>query len=195
MKKVIGVTGGFGVGKSTFCRMMAKHGGHFLEADLFVHALYEPGKSGYQKIRGYFGEEFVDSKKGVNRAKLRREVLKNPQKLWILHKLIHPLVTHEAQKKLKTISAGLVFLEAFYFEKDDLGKLIDILVEIRRKPALVRKSRLKEDKWPLEDIERFMRLSPIIPKPDFVIENNGTLKELARKTAEMAKSFFGKTKA
>lgn len=189
MKLIIGITGSFGVGKSTVCRILEKLGAKWIESDAIVHELYKPGKSGYLKIAGYFGKEFVDPKKGVKRDKLRNVVLQNPQKLWILQKLIHPLVIHEASKKFVRLSQP-VCLEAIYFEKEDLGKLVDKLIEVRRKPELVRKARVKEGKWNLEDIERFMRLSPIFPKPNFVIENNGTLEELEEKIRPIAPEVF-----
>lgn len=196
-KIVIGITGGFGVGKSTVGRIFEKLGGYFLDADAITHALYHSGSVGYRKIEGYFGQEFVDSKKGVKRGKLRREVLKNPQKLWILNKLMHPLITHEMSKKIVQSKRQFIFLESVYFEKADLGKLIDRLIEVRREADLVRKTRKREGKWNLEDIDRFMKLSQISPKPDIVLENNGTLDELEGKAeiAWRARVFLDKIEA
>lgn len=182
---IVGITGSFGVGKSTVCRMMQKYGATWIEADSIVHELYKPGRIGYQKIAGYFGKEFIDPKKGVKRDRLRKVVLKNPQKLWILQKLIHPFVFHEIKELIHKIKkqnqTKIVCIESLYFEKADCGKNIDSLIEVRRKPKLVRKSRAKEQKWNLEDIDRFMKLSPIFPKADVIIENNGSLAELKTK--------------
>lgn len=187
MARIFGVTGGFGVGKSTFCRFLQDFGGIWIDADALTHDLYKPGKPGYEKIRGYFGEEYVSPKKGVLRTKLRRVVLKNPQKLWILNKLIHPLITSGVNKKVvqymrsEAKHASIkqpIFIEAFYFEKNDLGKFVDEIILIERDPKLVLKTRKKEEKWNDEDIRRFMKLQPIYPRPARVIINSGTMKNL-----------------
>ncbi|KKU79109.1 MAG: dephospho-CoA kinase, partial [Candidatus Peregrinibacteria bacterium GW2011_GWA2_47_7] len=99
MRIVVGVTGGFGVGKSTVCRIFESRGAVWISADELVHALYLPGGAGYKKIQGYFGDTFVGPN-GVHRAKLRRLVLSNAHKLWILNKLMHPIVLHAVQRKL-----------------------------------------------------------------------------------------------
>lgn len=182
---IVGITGGFGVGKSTVCRFLQELGAVWIEADEIVHELYKPGGLGYKKVAGYFGEEFVDAKRGVKRAKLRSVVLKNPQKLWILQKLIHPIITHEAQNQIKRSKQKIICLESIYFEKDDLGRLVDIIVEIQRKPELIGKSRAQEKRWNLEDINRFMKLSPIFPKPDKIIENNQTLRCLKQEAGKL----------
>ncbi len=184
-KFVIGVTGGFGAGKSSVCRMMSRLGALWIESDKIVHELYAPGKEGYKKIAGYFGKEFVDPKKGVKRDKLRRVVLQNPQKLWILEKLIHPALFHELNKKIVQAEEKVICVESLYFEKDDLGKFVDKIIEIRRDPKLIRKSRTMEGRWDLDDINRFMRLSPIFPKADFIIENNGSFTDLEEKITSL----------
>lgn len=181
MARIFGVTGGFGVGKSTFCRFLQDFGGIWIDADELTHELYLPEGQGYKKIAGYFGEEFVDPKKGVLRARLRRVVLKNPQKLWILNKLIHPLITSEVNKHIRSVAKDAttkkpVFVEAFYFEKNDLGKFIDKIILIERDPKKVMKNR--KEKFPAEDIRRFKKLQPLYPRPASVIINNGTLKNL-----------------
>jgi dephospho-CoA kinase len=181
---VIGVTGGFGVGKSTACRLLVKkHDAIWIDADKIVHELYEPGKGGFVKIRNYFGEDFVDPNKGVLREKLRCAVLKNVQQLWILNKLIHSLVTHEAEimiDKLKKKHGDdvVICLESFYLEQEDLGKLVDKVILVERDSSLVEKGR-KGQLWSNEDVKRFMALSPVYVKPDHVVSNNGTVGELA----------------
>ena len=81
---VLGVTGVIGSGKSTACRILSEQlGFYWIEADAIVHELYKVGEPGYKKIREYFGDPFV-GKYGVNRGRLRRFALQNPQKLWIL---------------------------------------------------------------------------------------------------------------
>lgn len=182
---IVGITGGFGVGKSAVCSFLQELGAAWIEADEIVHKLYKPGGLGYKKVAGYFGEKFVDVKKGVRMEKLRSVVLKNPQKLWILQKLIHPIITHEAQNRITRSKQKIICLESIYFEKDDLGKLVDMIVEIQRKPEFICKSRAQEKRWNLEDINRFMKLSPIFPKPDRIIENNQTLRRLKQKAGKL----------
>lgn len=185
---VIGVTGGFGVGKSTFCTFLKKFGVEIIDADYLTHQLYEPGQLGFEKIRGYFGEEFVSGKTGVKRSKLRSVVLKNPQKLWILNTLIHPLLRNEMIKKIRKIQKEkgkyvLIAIESLYFEKDDPHTWMDRLILIERKPTFIKFNR--QHQWRLADIDRFMKLQPMFPKADIRLENNGTLDELKQKAHEI----------
>ena len=104
-------------------------------------------------------------------------------KLWILNKLIHPIVSHEAMMRIREIKKEkgddvLICLESFYLEAEDLGRLVDKVLLVKRSPDLIIDKRVKQ--WPLHDIERFMALSPVHSKPDFVIENKGTVEELRR---------------
>lgn len=140
---ILGVAGVIGSGKSTLCKFLQdKYGFYWIEADEIVHELYKAGQPGYKKIKGYFGEQFVDPRE-VYRGRLRRLVLKNQHKFWILNKLIHPLVLHEVNKKIvqvKGAAEGLkICIEAFYFEKNDLGKFINQLVIVDASDEIILK--------------------------------------------------------
>lgn len=186
---VLGVTGVIGSGKSTVCRMLSEQFGfYWIEADAVVHDLYRIGQPGYQKIKEYFGEVFV-GKYGVNRGRLRRFVLKSPQKLWILSKLIHPLVAHHVNKKVvqlkrqaKANNAPLnICLEAVFFEEGDLGKLIDRLLIIETRDEILKK-RLRSHDMPSEELTamlKFQRRS--VPESKDRLRNDSTLPELQRK--------------
>ena len=182
MKKIIGITGGFGVGKSTVCKFFEKLEAEWIEADKIVHRLYEPKGIGYKKIKEYFGDSYVN-KRGVNRDKLRKIVLGNARKLEMLNKLIHPLVANELGKIIRRGKKGIFVIESIYFGKNDFGKLVNKIILVRRNARLVEKSRKGE--WRTEDIEKFIKLPLVFPKADFTMENNGSLAALNKRVAEV----------
>lgn len=167
--QIIGVTGVIGSGKSTVCRYLQEHCGfHWINADEITHDLYKIGQPGYKKIREYFGQQFVGLRE-VHRGRLRRLVLKSQQKLWILNKLMHPLIAHEVNKKIvqerqkarsailspfikqtgtvqKKDAPLLVCIEAVYFEPGDLGKFIDQLFFVEAPDEVVMKRLLSDKK-------------------------------------------------
>jgi dephospho-CoA kinase len=88
---VIGLTGSIGMGKSTTARFFAEAGVPVHDADSAVHRLYAgdaapiieaefPGVSGAQ---------------GIDRAKLAKRVLDDPEALRRLEGIIHPLVRRQ----------------------------------------------------------------------------------------------------
>lgn len=149
---ILGVTGVTGSGKSEFCRFLRRQFGfYWISADKIVHNLYLAGKEGYKRIEKHFGEKFI-GKKCVDRGKLREFVLKNPAKLKFLNKLIHPLVALEVNKKVVQIkrdhkSKNRIFIcvEAFYFDKKNLGKFVDQIVTLDAPDEVILK-RLKNRK-------------------------------------------------
>lgn len=88
--KVIGLTGGIGMGKSTAARGFRRAGIRVFDADAAVHALQASGGLGVAPIAAAFpGAVRAGS---VDREALRRAVLGNPEALRRLERIIHPLV-------------------------------------------------------------------------------------------------------
>lgn len=149
---ILGVTGVTGSGKSEFCRFLRRQFGfYWIPADKIVHNLYFAGKEGYKRIKKHFGEKFI-GKKCVDRNKLREFILKNPAKLKLLNKLIHPLVVLKVNKKIVQIKRDhksknhiFICIEAFYFDKKNLGKFVDQVVVLDAPDEVILK-RLKNRK-------------------------------------------------
>jgi dephospho-CoA kinase len=96
--RVIGLTGGIGMGKSTVAKMFARLGIPAFNADDAVHALQAPNGKAIPAIAAAFPGTV---KNGVlNRAALRNIVLAEPAALKRLEKIMHPLVGR-AQKQFK----------------------------------------------------------------------------------------------
>ena len=88
---VIGLTGSIGMGKSTTARFFADAGVPVHDADLTVHRLY--AGEAVPLIEAAFPG--VTGAEGVDRHKLAKRVLNDPQALHRLEAIIHPLVRRE----------------------------------------------------------------------------------------------------
>lgn len=88
--KLIGLTGGIGMGKSTAARSFRRAGLRVFDADAAVHELQARGGRGVAPIAAAFPGTVRDG--AVDREALRRAVLGQPDALRRLEHIIHPLV-------------------------------------------------------------------------------------------------------
>jgi dephospho-CoA kinase len=88
---VLGLTGSIGMGKSTTARFFAEAGVPVHDADLAVHRLYA-GEAA-PKVEAEFPG--VSNAEGIDRDKLARRVLDDPEALRRLEGIIHPLVRRQ----------------------------------------------------------------------------------------------------
>ena len=61
IRKVIGLTGNIGVGKSTVLAMLRALGADVIDADQVAHAVMRPGEAAYEGIVAAFGADMKDS--------------------------------------------------------------------------------------------------------------------------------------
>ncbi len=89
---VLGLTGSIGMGKSTTARMFAELGVPVHDSDEAVHRLYA-GEAA-PLVEAAFPGTVVDGK--VDRERLSRQVLGNPEAIRRLERIVHPLVRADA---------------------------------------------------------------------------------------------------
>lgn len=94
---VLGLTGSIGMGKSTTARFFAEAGVPVHDADLAVHRLY--AGSAAPMIEAAFPG--VTGANGVDRDKLAKCVVKDPEALQRLERIIHPMVRREESRFLE----------------------------------------------------------------------------------------------
>jgi dephospho-CoA kinase len=88
--KVIGLTGGIGMGKSTVAKMFAQAGVPAFNADEAVHELQAPDGRAIPALARAFPGTVTNGV--LNRAALREIVFTNPDALRQLEAIMHPLV-------------------------------------------------------------------------------------------------------
>ncbi|MCR4265669.1 dephospho-CoA kinase [Nitratireductor sp. ZSWI3] len=89
---VLGLTGSIGMGKSTTARMFLEEGVPVHDSDAAVHRLYSGVAA--PLIEARFPGTVVDGV--VDRARLAKAVLGNPQAIAALEGIVHPLVRKDA---------------------------------------------------------------------------------------------------
>ncbi|MFQ5885625.1 MAG: dephospho-CoA kinase, partial [Anaerolineae bacterium] len=70
VKRVIGITGNMGTGKSTVLRMLEELGAKAIDADLLVHLVMAKGTTVYEEVVEAFGEGILGPKGEIDRKRL-----------------------------------------------------------------------------------------------------------------------------
>ncbi|MBS6645161.1 MAG: dephospho-CoA kinase [Clostridiaceae bacterium] len=119
MKRVIGLTGGIGSGKSRILEILREeYGAEVIQADEVARQLEEPGQEGYCKIIEALGTDFLDEDKSINRGKLSHLIFKDKSALNTINSIIHPLVWKSIKEQVKSSEASLIVVEAALLAKN-----------------------------------------------------------------------------
>ena len=140
--KVVGLTGGIGMGKSTAANTFRRLHVPVFDADAAVHALQGRGGRAVGPIGAAFPGTVRDGR--VEREALRRAVLGRPEALTRLERIVHPLVRDAERRFLATArrrAERLVVLDIpLLFETKGAGRC-DLVVVVTA-PAAVQRWRV-----------------------------------------------------
>ncbi|MBQ9968198.1 MAG: dephospho-CoA kinase [Oscillospiraceae bacterium] len=98
MKKIIGITGGTGCGKTTVLRVLQELGFHIIDCDRVYHRLLEEDTQMLRAIDDRFPGVVKDGK--LRRKELGRVVFSNEAALDTLNKTVWPFVRRAVQEEV-----------------------------------------------------------------------------------------------
>ncbi len=90
--RVLGLTGGVGMGKSTAARLLKKAGLPVVDSDDLAREAVQPGTEGLAEIADEFGEEFLKPDGSLDRDKMASTVFQDQAARRQLELIIHPRV-------------------------------------------------------------------------------------------------------
>ncbi|MBH9995497.1 MULTISPECIES: dephospho-CoA kinase [Bartonella] len=153
---ILGLTGSIGMGKTTTAGFFEEAGVPVYNADRAVHELYE-SKPVIEDLSRIFPDCLTDGR--IDRSKLSKTIVKDPSKLVLLEKFIHPLVRKKEKdfvKMHRDRGDPLVVLDIpLLFETGPEGRVDKIAVvsaptEIQRQRVLARSG------WDDEKLNRIL---------------------------------------
>jgi dephospho-CoA kinase len=155
-KRVVGVIGAIGAGKSTVARRLQELGGKLIDGDAVGHqVLKEPAIKA--KIVETFGQGVVNEAGEIDRKKLGGIVFSDPVSLATLEQIMHPrmkeIFAEEIAAAQKDPTVKLVVFDAAILLEAGWGDMMDVVLYVDADRAS-REERVKERGWSAAELAR-----------------------------------------
>jgi dephospho-CoA kinase len=200
--KLLGLTGGIASGKSTVGRMIAAAGVPVIDADLLAREAVAPGSPGLAAIVERFGAAVVTAQGELDRRKVGALVFADEVARRALNAIVHPEVARLAAERLEALRVagahGWCVYEVPLLFENGLEAAMDatLLVAV---PDDVQLRRLMQRDGLDENAAR-ARVRAQMPQDEkrrrasVVIDNDGSLDDLARRLAAAWLQVTGETR-
>ena len=106
--RVIGITGGVGMGKSTAAKLLRKQGVPVLDSDDVAREVVAVGEPALTEISEIFGADFLNAQGEMDRAKMAAHIFGNDAEREKLEAIIHPRVRERWLAQMETWRADYV---------------------------------------------------------------------------------------
>ncbi len=98
--KLLGLTGGIGMGKSSCARYFDEAGGPVLDTDVIARQVVAPGTPALREIKEAFGGQVIGRAGCLDRAALARLVFADPNRRKQLEAIVHPRIREVWQRQV-----------------------------------------------------------------------------------------------
>ena len=190
----VAVTGPMGTGKSSVLNFFAGKKRPVRKADDIARSLLRRNGPLFEDLQSLFGPECLDKTGEWDRKALARQIFENPEKKRRMEALLHPRVRREFEKfrqEQEDLGAELIFYEIPLVTDSISHKRFDRIVFVSANKSIVTRRLLKGG---MEERDINLRLKAQTPRSslmktaDFVIYNEGGLRDLKSKAERVLKA-------
>lgn len=173
-KKIIGITGGSGCGKSYICEILRSRGIPVIDADKTAHEVMAAGTRCCAEISEYFGTG-VGGTDGINRKKLAAIVFADPEKLKKLNEITHKYILESIINKVESENSDIVGVDGATLIESGMrcDVMIGVLADIKTRKTRI----MSRDALTAEEAEARINAQPredfYERHCDFIIRNDG----------------------
>lgn len=191
---IVGLTGNYGMGKSTVLSMFRKLGALTIDADALVHKLLAE-KNNVNKIKKLFGNNILDAKGRIIKKKVAEKIFINKNLKRKLEDILHPLVFNEIERvrinpknrnKIIIVEAPVIFERGY---EKNFDKTITVFTDTKTAIKRLSKSRISPD-LAMQRLNCQMPIKEKIKMSDFAVNNSKTLQATRKHTAEIFKKLL-----
>ena len=190
-KKIIGILGGIGSGKTAVAAQFAKLGCAVIDADQIAHELLEEAAV-KEKIIGCFGDSILDCSGRIDRKKLAQIAFAGKEQSASLNNIIHPGVLarteelieqYNNQSQVKAIVLDMPLLVEVGWEKR-CDRLIFVDCKAPLRAVRAEKMGISENELKIRENLQ-ISLDNKAKVSDNKVDNNSDLAALAKQVAEI----------
>jgi len=196
MKKfVVGLTGGIGSGKTTVANMFNALGIELVDADIIAREVVEPQSFALDKIKQYFGDDFIQADGYLDRTKLRHKVFSSEADKQWLNNLLHPLIRESILSKISNSSGKYCILVAPLLFENKLTQYVDRTLVVDVTESIQIERTVKRDNNNSDIIEKIIASqisrTERLKLADDIIDNSTTdLHLIAKKVNELHRLYL-----
>ena len=192
---IIGITGPSGSGKTQITKILNNKNYLIINADLISHKLLAENKELHNKIIYNYSNIILDNNNQIDRKKLGKIVFSDPKKLELLNNIIFPYIKKDIKNKIKKFDNKIIILDAPTLIESKLFKICDKIIVVLADKNILLERIIKRDKISLKDaknrLDRQLNDKKYIKVANYILYNNGNIKELDFKINEILKNMKG----
>ncbi len=197
-KLVVGLTGGFGVGKSSVAQRFKNMGAEIIDADEIAHDAMKKGSPVFDLIIELFEEALHPGGKRMDREKLAEIVFNDPKRRKELEAIIHPYVYKKIEEKIEASERQVILVEVPLLFEAGFEKLCDKVVVVTCN-STVKMKRLICKKFTEQEVRARERaqMSEALKaqKGNFIIDNSKSIYQTQREIERLWYKFVSLNKA
>jgi len=189
---LVGLTGNIASGKSTVAARFVELAATLIDADRLARQAVEVGTPAYQAIVRRWGSGVVAPDGTLERGALRHRVFEDAHELEELNAIVHPEVSRLRDDEIGAARARgdrLVVCDIPLLFERRLAEMFDRIVLVDA-PRPVRLERLTRER-DLSETEAMNMIAAQMPaelkraRADYIIENDGSVEQLVRRTDDV----------
>jgi len=182
---ILELLGGAGAGKSTATDYMKEHyGAVILQTDRIAHALYSPGKEGFDLAVKILGREIISGDGTLDRKRMADILFRDPEKLCRINSAIHPMVWEEVRREIsRNKTSPLTVVETALPDRkrsDIFDEIWYVYTSAEGRAARLMKDRGYTEERVKEMLNRQHSESEYRDMADRILENEGSTEEMER---------------
>ncbi|KAF0341716.1 dephospho-CoA kinase [Pediococcus acidilactici] len=188
MTKILGLTGGIAMGKSTISNFLRDKGIPIVDADEIAHAVLEFKAVKVQLVKA-FGTPILNEQKQVDRKQLGKIVFGESKKLGELNQIVQPVIRQEIIRQLKSFTTeSVVVLDAPVLFEQGYETLVDCIMVVSTTPAEQLRRLMERNHLTREDAQK--RIDAQMPieikqkKADVTIDSSGSIEATQKQVIE-----------
>ncbi len=191
---VVGITGGIATGKSLVTRLFQAQGATVFSADEAARAVLAPGGPVLRAIAQAFGPEMLRPDGTLDRARLAQRIFADPQARAQLNRITHPPILRLLRAQIEGALDDLppdtvIAVEVPLLFETHLEDWFDHIVVVSASEAVqLARLRARNGLDIAQARQRLAAQGPLadkIARADTVIENNGSISEVAQAVAAL----------
>ncbi|WP_124640707.1 dephospho-CoA kinase [Amniculibacterium aquaticum] len=189
MKKIIGITGGIGSGKSTVAHFITEKGFPVYNSDYWAKELVNLDSKLKEKIIQLLGNSSYDNLGNYNRKWVSEQVFGNDELLKKLNQIIHPAVAEHFENWVKAQKSEWVFKESALLYELGIYKNCYQTILVTADDNIRIKRVMNRDQKTYREVEAVLQKQmpekDKIKLADHIIYNNSTLDEVEKETLRL----------